>query len=71
MTEKLSPEIVARRLAELAALYVPEDVESARQRFATERPGRSETFAEGAARRLAELRELYELTHVLQSARRK
>ena len=71
MSDALSPEVVERRLAELAALFVPEDVESARRRFANERPVRNETFAQAVARRLEELRELYELTYVLQSAARR
>lgn len=71
MSEKLSPEVVSRRLAELAAIYVPEDIESARQRFARERPPRVETFDQAVARRLGELRELLELTNALQSAPRR
>jgi hypothetical protein len=70
MTDKLSPERVTQRLAELAALYVPEDVESARLRFARERPSRAETFEQAVARRLGELRALIELTKVLHAAGR-
>ena len=61
----LSPEAVARRLEALRALYVPEDIESARRRVAAERPPRRESFDEAVTRRLEELRALLELTDAL------
>jgi hypothetical protein len=57
---------VARRLAELRQLYVPETVEQARVRLARERPLVDEPLEVGAARRLGELRALCELTRYLQ-----
>jgi hypothetical protein len=65
-----------RRLARLAELYVPETIEEGRQRLAAdqrlaaEQAARHEGFDVGAARRLEELRALYELAKVLQAARR-
>ena len=47
--------------------WTPEDLESARARMQPQ--PRAETFAEGVARRLDELRALYELTKRLQVAR--
>lgn len=70
MADELDPIAVARRLAWLREHFVAETVEEARARFERERPGRAETFEEGVARRLAELRELDELTQTLHSARR-
>jgi hypothetical protein len=67
----LSPEAVQRRLQQLAELYVPEDLETARQRLESDRPKPRETFNEAAARRLEELRALCELTQVLQAAPRR
>lgn len=70
MADELDPIAVARRLAWLREHFVAETVEEARARFERERPARAETFEEGVARRLAELRELDELTQTLHSARR-
>jgi hypothetical protein len=63
-----SPELVAARLAELRALFVPMNAEEARQRLAA--TPRRETFAAGVERRLEELRALSELTTQLHQARR-
>lgn len=63
---ELDPTEVARRLAWLRENWVPEDLESARARMQPQ--PRRETFAEGVARRLGELRSLYELTRTLQGA---
>jgi hypothetical protein len=74
MTE-IDPAKAERRLARLAELYVPETIEEGRQRLAAdqrlaaEQAARREGFDAGAARRLEELRALYELAKVLQSAR--
>lgn len=70
MADELDPIAVARRLDWLREHFVAETVEEARARFERERPARAETFEEGVARRLAELRELDELTQTLHSARR-
>jgi hypothetical protein len=70
MADELDPIAVARRLAWLREHFVAETVEEARARFERERPARAETFEEGVARRLAELRELDELTQTLHSAGR-
>lgn len=69
MGDRLDPERVAARLARLRELFVAETVEEARERFERERPARVETFEEAVARRLADLRELDELTQALHSAR--
>lgn len=70
MADELAPIAVARRLDWLREHFVAETVEEARARFERERPARAETFEEGVARRLAELRELDELTQTLHAARR-
>lgn len=70
MADELDPIAVARRLDWLREHFVAETVEEARARFERERPARAETFEEGVARRLAELRELDELTQTLHAARR-
>lgn len=70
MADELDPIAVARRLAWLREHFVAETVEEARARFERERPARAETFEEGVARRLAELRELDELTQTLHAAGR-
>lgn len=64
MTRDLDPAAVARRLAALAALYVPETVEEGRARLRDE-AARPEAFATAVARRLEELRALDELTRYL------
>lgn len=61
MTRDLSPTLVSKRLALLRDLYVPETEEQARLRLGPE-ARREIPFAEGVARRLAELRALCELT---------
>lgn len=68
MRADLSPTLVAARLAELRAAYVPMTAEEARRALAS--APRSETLAQGAARRLAELRALMDLTAHLHGARR-
>lgn len=70
MADELDPIAVARRLDWLREHFVAETVEEARARFERERPPRAETFEEGVARRLAELRELDELTQTLHAAGR-
>jgi hypothetical protein len=61
----MTADVVARRLAELRRRYVPETVDDARVRLARERPVIDEPLELGAARRLAELRALCELTRHL------
>lgn len=63
MSRELSPERVAARLATLRKLYVPETLEEARARTAPVRA--TESLEQRAARRLAELRALLELTRHL------
>jgi hypothetical protein len=58
---------VSRRFAVLRALYVPETEEQARAHLAPEAT-RDSSFAQGVARRLAELRALSELTAYLHRA---
>ena len=68
MARELDPVAVAKRLAELGALYVPETVEQGRTRLLYE--ARSPpTFASAVARRLEELRALDELTRYLHAHR--
>lgn len=67
MNLDLSPTLVAKRLARLRELYVPETEEEARLRLLPE-PRRDILFADGVARRLAELRALCELTAYLHRA---
>ena len=64
---ELDPAAVAERLAWLREHWTPEDMEAARGRMQPR--ARSETFAEGAFRRLNELRALCELTRRLQLTR--
>ncbi len=64
MTRELEPADVARRLAALAASYVPETVEEGRARLRAEATC-PEAFATAVARRLDELRALDELTRYL------
>jgi hypothetical protein len=63
MSRELSPERVSARLATLRELYVPETLDEARARTAPVRA--PESLEQGAARRLAELRALLELTRHL------
>ncbi len=69
MTRDLEPIDVARRLAKLAAMFVPETVEQARERLRSEAMA-PEVFATQVTRRLDELRALDELTRYLHAARR-
>jgi hypothetical protein len=72
MSPDLSPARVALRLERLRASYVAESAEDARRRLAreAESEGRRNTpLAEAAARRLAELRALCELTDYLHRRR--
>lgn len=66
---ELDPRLVAARLAKLASLYVPETIEEGRARLARERPPRDETFEQAVARRLGELRALYDLALYLRQGR--
>lgn len=66
MPEPLDPEQVAARLAWLREHFVAETLAEARERFEREPPPRVETFEQAVARRLAELRELDELTQAPQ-----
>jgi hypothetical protein len=68
MSRDLSPAAVAARLAWLRASYVPMTAGEARRRLTP--PPRSEPFAAGVARRLAELHALCELTRHLHAGRR-
>ena len=68
MTRELVASEVAARLAELAALYVPEHIDEARRRFERERPTVAEPLAPEVARRLEELRALCELAEFLHGA---
>jgi hypothetical protein len=75
MTEAESLAAYAR-LQRLRELYVPESIEEGRmrleadERLAAEQHARTESIHVAAARRLAELRALYELTRVLHAARK-
>lgn len=62
----LSPGTVGRRLDLLRASYVAESIESARERLRRDEMRPKLSLAEGAAKRLAELRALIELTRHLQ-----
>ena len=74
MAAELDPLAAAERLRVLAAMYVAETVDEARERFAAderlaaEQAAARESFDVAAARRLAELRALVELSKVLQGA---
>ncbi len=68
MTRDLSPRAVVERLERLRASYVPMTAEEARHLLTA--PARTETFSEGVARRLAELRALLDLTTHLHRAHR-
>lgn len=69
MTSELDPCAVARRLAALAAAYVPETVDEGRARLRRDAMA-PDAFAAQVARRLDELRALDELTRYLHAARR-
>ena len=64
MTPELDPRAVARRLAALAAIYVPETVAEGRARLRADAQS-PDAFATAVARRLEELRALDELTRYL------
>ncbi len=68
MSRELDPAAVAERLAELRALYVPEQLDEGRRRLARERPARIEDLVERATRGLAELRALCDLAGHLHRA---
>ena len=70
MRRELEPGEVARRLAALAALYVPETVDEGRARLRAEAMA-PDAFASQVALRLEELRALDELTRYLHAARSK
>ena len=61
----MDPELVARRLAALAEVYVAETVEEGRARLRADALA-PDAFATGVARRLEELRALDDLTRYLQ-----
>jgi hypothetical protein len=67
MSRELSPMSASRRLALLRVLYVPATEEQARAHLVPEAI-RDSSFAQGVARRLAELRALSELTAYLHRA---
>lgn len=67
MARELDPALVARRLAILAASYIPETVEEGRARLRAEELA-PDALAAGIARRLDELRALDELTRYLHKA---
>ena len=69
MTRELDPAEVARRLAALAAVYVPETVAEGQARLRADATG-PEAFATAVARRLDELRALDELTRYLRGCAR-
>lgn len=64
MKPDLNPELVASRLAALAAAYVPETVEEGRARLREDSMS-PDAFASGVAQRLEELRALDDLTRYL------
>jgi hypothetical protein len=67
MTRELDPAVVARRLAALAASYVPETVAEGRARLRADALSK-DAFASGVAQRLEELRALDELSRYLHRA---
>ena len=64
MKRRMDPDQVARRLATLAATYVPETVEEGRTRLRMDAMS-PDAFASNVARRLEELRALDEVTRYL------
>jgi hypothetical protein len=64
MARDLDPVAVARRLAALSALYVPETVEDGRARLRADMLS-PDALATGVAQRLEELRALDDLTRYL------
>ncbi len=69
MTRELVLAEVTARLAELRAGYVPESVDAGCRRLALDRPRHEQHLVETAARGLAELRALCELTTHLHRVR--
>lgn len=69
MKGELDPDVVLARLDALRASFVAETVDEARARLAREAPSADESFEEGVARRLAELRALHELARALHRRR--
>lgn len=69
MKRELDPSAVEARLAELAALYVPETIEEGQRRLERERPRVEEPFEQAVERRLEELRALDELARYLHQRR--
>ena len=69
MKGMLAPRLVAARLAELRACYVPERVEQARERLAREAMQQAPPFERAVARSLKELRALCELARHLHRAK--
>lgn len=67
MVAKLDPAAVARRLATLARLYVPETAAEGRARLRRELFADRAGFAAAVEQRLDELRALDELTRYLQA----
>ncbi len=71
MSRDLNPRDVERRLAALAAVYVPESVEEGRARLRSEAMA-PDALASSVARNLEELRALDDLTRYLhEHARRR
>jgi hypothetical protein len=68
MKSELEPDVVARRLAALATLYVPETVAEGRERLRRDASS-SDVLAVLVARRLDELRALDDLTRHLHAPR--
>lgn len=68
MARELDPRVVARRLAALAAMFVPETVAEARARLQAEAMS-ADTLVATVAARLDELRALDELTRYLHAPR--
>jgi hypothetical protein len=70
MRPRLDPDAVARRLAWLAACYVPETIEEGRNRLRREAMS-PDAFASNVARRLDELRALDDMTRYLHNQQTK
>jgi hypothetical protein len=69
MTREPDPAAVARRLARLAATYVPETVDEGRARLRGDAMS-PDAFASAVAQRLDELRALDDMTRYLHQAMR-
>ena len=68
MKRELTPELVASRLAALAAAHIPESVDEGRARLRADSLS-PESFASAVAQRLEELRALDDLTRYLHGIR--